>query len=83
MTQAVVPLPVSGDVFPDARGTERGLRVSWHTELGLVVVSLWRENTCVGTLQLPRDEVPRLITALANGLVEAPAASAQNPRRAS
>jgi hypothetical protein len=72
MTPAVVPLPASGDVFMDARGTERGLRVSWHTELGLVVVSLWRADTCIGTLQLHRDEVPRLISALADGLAACP-----------
>jgi hypothetical protein len=68
MSRAVVPLPASGDVFLDARGSERGMRVSWHEELGLVVVSLWRDDTCVGTLQLPREQVPRLISALVTGL---------------
>ncbi len=80
MSPAVLPLPASGDVFLDARGSERGMRVSWHTELGLVVVSLWREDTCVGTLQLPRDQVPRLITALAEGLAES---TEHSPRQAS
>ena len=70
MTRVLVPLPSSGDVFLDARGTERGMRVSWHDEGALVVVSLWRADTCVGTLQLTRDEVPRLISALAKGLAE-------------
>ena len=71
MNPSVVPLPSQGDVFLDARGTDRGMRVSWHHEQGIVVVSLWRAATCVGTLQLPHDEVPRLIAALANGLAEA------------
>jgi hypothetical protein len=70
MDRAVLPLPSHGDVFLDARGTERGMRVSWHHEAGLVVVSLWRADTCVGTLQLPHDEVPRLIAALTDGLAE-------------
>lgn len=74
MTPSVVPLPSRGDVFLDARGTERGMRVSWHHDRGLVVVSLWRGDTCVGTLQLPREEVPRLIVALASGLTEEVAA---------
>lgn len=70
MEPSVVPLPAQGDVFLDARGTERGMRVTWHHESGVVVVSLWRGDTCVGTLQLPREEVPRLIVTLANGLAE-------------
>lgn len=68
MSPTVVPLPVDGDVFLDARGTERCLRVSWHHDRGLAVISLWRGDTCVGTLQLAREEVPGLITALAGGL---------------
>ena len=70
MSQPVVPLPSKGDVFLDARDRDRGMRVSWHHESGLVVVSLWRDNKCVATFQLAREEVPRLITALANGLAE-------------
>ena len=77
MTPAVVPLPASGDVFLDARGTTRGMRVSWHAELGIVVVSLWRDDTCIGTLQLPREEVPRLIAALADGLAQCPGQTPQ------
>jgi len=68
MHQAVVPLPSSGDVFVDARHPDKGLRVSWHHDAGVVVVSLWRGHTCIGTMQLAPDEVPRLIAALADGL---------------
>jgi hypothetical protein len=83
MSPAVVPLPLQGDVFVDARGSDRGMRVSWHHEQGLVVVSLWRADTCVGTLRLPREEVPRLILALAEGLAETGTADgATTPRRA-
>ena len=31
-----------GRVFLDARGGDRALRVSWHHEAGVVVLSLWR-----------------------------------------
>jgi hypothetical protein len=77
MSPAVVPLPSSGDVFVDAHDPEKGMRVTWHHERGVVVVSLWRGNTCAATLQLAPHEVPRLITALAEGLAEAPPAGAQ------
>ena len=82
MTPSVVPLPARGDVFLDARGSDRGLRVSWHHDSGLVVVSLWRADTCVGTFQLPREEVPRLVAALVDGLAESGTADATSPRQA-
>jgi hypothetical protein len=65
---AVRPLPRSGSIFVDARGGDRALRVSWHDEDGLVVLSLWRENVCAGTFRLAVDEVPELIGLLRDGL---------------
>jgi len=69
------PLPQSGSVFVDARGGDRALRVSWHSEADVVVLSLWRENVCVGTFRLDLDEVPELIDTLRQGLDSAYAAS--------
>jgi hypothetical protein len=65
---AVRPLPESGSIFLDARGGDRALRVSWHQESGLVVLSLWRENVCAGSFRLAVDEVPALIDLLRSGL---------------
>lgn len=45
------------------------MRVSWHEESGLVVLSLWRENVCAGSFRLAIDEVPALIELLRTGLV--------------
>jgi hypothetical protein len=45
------------------------MRVSWHEESGLVVLSLWRENVCAGSFRLAIDEVPDLIELLRAGLV--------------
>jgi len=61
------------EMFPDTRGTERALRVSWHPEAGLVVLSLWREDRCVGTFRLEADEVPALVNTLVTGLAAAAA----------
>jgi hypothetical protein len=66
---AVRPLPETGSIFLDARGGDRALRVSWHQESGLVVLSLWRENVCAGSFRLAIDEVPDLIEMLRAGLV--------------
>ena len=61
------------EMFPDTRGTERALRVSWHPEAGLVVLSLWREDRCVGTFRLEAGEVPALVNTLVTGLAAASA----------
>ena len=44
------------------------MRVSWHHEAGLVVLSLWRDNVCAGSFRLAVDEVPELIDLLRTGL---------------
>ena len=64
-------LPTPGEVFLDARGGSRALRVSWHSEADLVVLSMWRAGTCVGTFRLSIDEAPDLIDALRGGLAAA------------
>jgi hypothetical protein len=66
---AVRPLPETGSIFLDARGGGRALRVSWHHESGLVVLSLWRDNLCAGSFRLAIEEVPALIDMLRAGLV--------------
>ena len=61
-------LPAGGEVFLDDRGPHRTLRLSWHHEDGLVVLSLWRGGLCTGTFRLEIDEVPALIEVLRRGL---------------
>jgi hypothetical protein len=69
--QSASPLPATGEVFLDARGDRRALRVSWHHDAGVVVLSLWRERVCAGTFRLTVEEVPALIEMLREGLDEA------------
>jgi hypothetical protein len=65
-----VALPVRGEVFLDARDAGRALRVSWHHEDELVVLSLWRGHKCTGTFQLEADDVRAFVQALTDGLAE-------------
>lgn len=65
---SLVPLPARGEWFGDARDGNRALRVSWHVELGCVVLSTWRDDECVGTTRLTPDEAARLVGSLASGL---------------
>jgi hypothetical protein len=68
MTAAASPTVLGAEFFLDARGDARSLRVHWHREHGLVVLSLWRGDECTGTFRLAVDEVPQLIDALRAGL---------------
>jgi hypothetical protein len=64
----VAPTPLGAEYFLDPRGDARSLRVRWHHEDGLVVLSLWRGNECTGSFRLPVEDVPSLIEALRAGL---------------
>ncbi len=66
----IVALPARGEVFADARGGDRMLRVSWHHEHGVVVLSLWRGAACAGTFRVSAEEVPGLVAALTEGLAQ-------------
>ncbi len=66
--RSVTPLPASGEVFVDERGSGRALRVSWHPEAGVVVLSVWRERECVSSFRLSADDVPVLVEVLRAGL---------------
>jgi hypothetical protein len=59
---------MGAEFFLDSRGGTRSLRVRWHHDDGLVVLSLWRGPECTGTFRLAIDEVPMLIQALRTGL---------------
>ncbi len=64
-------LPAGGEIFLDQRGGHRTLRLSWHHEDGLIVLSLWRGGLCTGSFRLAIEEVPDLIDVLRRGLTGA------------
>ena len=64
----VVPIPRLGGVVQDARGGGRALRVSWHGDDGLVVLSLWDGPRCTGTVRVAASDVPTVVEALQIGL---------------
>jgi hypothetical protein len=59
-------LPGRRDVFLDERGT--GLRVTWHPERDLVVLSVWQGDGCIGTFRMSVQDIPRLSGLLAAAL---------------
>jgi hypothetical protein len=66
----VLTLPAHGEVIADARGDGRWMRVTWHHEADLVVLSMWREGSCIGTIRLARGDVPLMVQALVEGLAD-------------
>lgn len=68
---SVVPLPARTEWFGDARDGGRALRVSWHHELGCVVLSMWRGDACVATTRLTPADAAQLVGSLAAGLAAA------------
>jgi hypothetical protein len=73
----VTTLPVRGEVFADDRGDGRTLRVNWHPDAGkhgLVILSLWRDGTCVCTFRLRSDDVLLLVETLTRGSGSVPVA---------
>jgi hypothetical protein len=71
----ILPLPRLGDMFVDARGEDRTMRVSLHPDRGLIVVSLWSGATCRASFRLPLDEAARLSQVL-DSVVASTAAAA-------
>ncbi|MFP5316760.1 MAG: hypothetical protein ACLGI2_00510 [Acidimicrobiia bacterium] len=75
----------SGAWFADERGVERRLKVTWHPERRMFVLSVWHRDTCTATFRLPLGEVPRLVRALVEGLggaaSTAATGAAPGPRR--
>jgi hypothetical protein len=63
-----VGLPVHGRWAWDARGDGRAVRISTHPESGLLNLSLWREDICVGTARLRPEDAATLVTGLTDGL---------------
>jgi hypothetical protein len=55
----------------DRRADDRGLRVSVHDPEHLVVLSSWRNDHCVATVQLTMAEAGRLAQQLVGALTDA------------
>jgi hypothetical protein len=66
----VIPLPRHGQWIEDLRGEGRSVRVSTHEDAGLLNLSIWRHDTCVGTVRLSPEDVATLMGGLSEGLAQ-------------
>jgi hypothetical protein len=70
VVMTAMALPVHGHWAWDARGGGSAVRVSTHPESGLLNLSLWRDDLCVGTARLLPHEAAALVAGLTEGLAE-------------
>lgn len=64
----VTPLPTHGAVFFDERDHGRSMRVSFHADEGVFVLSMWRYDSCLSTFRLPAGTAPELVASIVEGL---------------
>ena len=67
---SVVPFPADKWTWESARGLSRAVRVSPHTDAGLLTISFWRDDRCAGTVRLTPAEAASLVGRLTAALAE-------------
>jgi hypothetical protein len=75
----LLPLPSPGDVFTDVRGEDRTMRVSYHQDSGIVVVSMWAGRTCRASFRVAPADASRLAVLLTEIAGSTPEPTAGEP----
>src|SRR5438270_5446146 len=57
-------------IVEDVRPDDTFMRVTWHEESAVFVVSHWRGEVCVAATRVPVHAAPDLINLLVRGLAE-------------
>lgn len=78
----VTPLPAHGSVFFDHRDHGRSLRLSYHRDQAVFVISLWRYDVCLGTFQLPAEDAAEFVHEFVGPLAQQAAEAAPSDTRA-
>jgi hypothetical protein len=60
----VTPVPRLGDVVVGRDGVGRVLRISAHPDSDRVVLSIWQDGACMGTVRLAGSDVGQLVEVL-------------------
>jgi hypothetical protein len=58
-------------IVSDPRGDDRCLRVAWHPEQSVVVLSHWHDDAFVATSAVALADLPRLMAVLADAVGDA------------
>lgn len=57
--------------MPDGDLDTKHLRVTWHPERQLYVVSTWNSDVCTGAIKVPVQQAPELMRLLVDGMSDA------------
>ncbi len=68
----VAPAPRRGHVVAGRDVAGRALRISSHPEHGRVVLSIWQDGHCIGTVRLAPQDVPDVVRSLTAAVVVPP-----------
>jgi hypothetical protein len=60
-------------IVEDVRRDDTFMRVTWHAEDRIFVVSHWRGEVCVAATRVSVDAAPELVNLLVKGLAESAA----------
>jgi hypothetical protein len=77
-----LPLASSSKWFTDPRTPDRRMKVAWHPEAGVVVVSLWTRDQCTATFRLPVESAADLMHLLVDAVADDQAPPRPRPRPA-
>jgi hypothetical protein len=58
-------------IVEDMRRDDTFMRITWHADERIFVVSHWRGEVCVAATRIPVDAVPDLVNLLVRGLADA------------
>lgn len=65
-----LPLPAAIEWFSDPRTPVRRMKVAWHPDAGVVVLSLWAADQCTATFRLPIERAPDLMHLLVDAMAD-------------
>ena len=66
-------------VVEDVRRNDTYMRVTWHDEAKVFVVSHWDGDVCVAATRIPADAAPDLVNLLVRGLAASSAPPSTAP----
>jgi hypothetical protein len=69
-------------IVEDVRRDNMYMRVTWHADERVFVVSHWRGEVCVAATQMPVESAPDLVNLLVKGLAETATSPASEQRPA-
>lgn len=68
----IAPLPRAGHVFIDTVDPNHWLRISWHDDQRVFVLSTWSHGRCEASFQLGAAEAVQLMNTMMNCVVQLP-----------